>query len=138
MEYYECIDHTADVGIRVRGATLAALFAHTGQALFALLVDASELPQKGTNALHLEADDLDELMFFWVRRLLSDFNSDSWVYLKFDVSMKQQTSLRAQLPGYQGDIPQELLREEIKAVTYHDLHVREEHGIWQAQLIFDV
>ena len=39
MLRYELIDHTADIGMRVFGTTLAELFENAGVALFELIAD---------------------------------------------------------------------------------------------------
>ena len=138
MKYYEFIDHTADIGIRVTGKNLPVLFANAGYALFELLVDTQALITRQHRQLHFTAQDLEELMFSWIHELLAGFIHDSWTCTSFDVSIQKKWSLCSTLKGYQGTIPAHLLRYDIKAITYHDLHVRREGGVWVSQLIFDV
>jgi len=43
--------------------------------------------------------------------------------------------LKAEISGY----PIERFDEDIKAVTYHDLNIRQnENGVWEATILFDV
>jgi SHS2 domain-containing protein len=138
MKHYEFIDHTADIGIRVSGENLAALFANAGYALFELLVDTHTLIPRQHRQLQCTACDLEELMFSWIHELLAGFIHDSWTCTCFDVSIRKKWSLCSTLKGFQGTIPVHLLRYDIKAITYHDLYVRREDGGWVSQLIFDV
>lgn len=138
MKHYEFIDHTADIGIRVTGENLPALFANAGYALFELLIDTHTLIPRQHKELQFTANDLEELMFSWIHELLAGFIHDSWVCTSFDVSIQNKWSLYSTLEGYQGTMPADLLRYDIKAITYHELHVAREGDVWMAQLIFDV
>jgi len=138
MKYYELIDHTADLGIRVSGKNLSTLFSNAGHALFDLMADNSALVADRQKELRLRADDLDELMFLWIRTLLAEFVCESWMYMHFDVSITQQRSLWALLRGHKTVMPQHLLRNDLKAITYHELHVSMRDNVWTTQLIFDV
>ncbi len=40
---YALIDHTADIGVRVRAHSMASLFEHAGVALFDVMVDISSV-----------------------------------------------------------------------------------------------
>ena len=73
MKPYEIIDHTADIGLRIRGRTLPELFTHAALGLFDLITDLDEIPLgKERIPLHLKAEDLGDLFLKWLRELLSE------------------------------------------------------------------
>jgi SHS2 domain-containing protein len=49
-----------------------------------------------------------------------------------------ETRLSARLAGERLDYDRHEFETEIKAVTYHQLTVRQENGRWSARVIFDV
>jgi len=70
----EPVDHTADVGLRVRADTLASLFERTAAGMCTLIEgeDGAEARagESGGCTLTLESDDVSSLLVAWLRELL--------------------------------------------------------------------
>ena len=74
---YETFEHTADLGLRIRAADLDTLFAEAALALFAAIVeDVATIEPRQRFEIELPPDELDYLLFDWLRALLYRFDAD--------------------------------------------------------------
>lgn len=132
---YEETEHTADVGIRAYGKSLAELFAHAAEGMFSLIADLEKVKPRGEVEIRLSADDLPTLMVRWLTELLYLHETQRLLLRSFDVRI-EGTSLRATARGEAIDKSRHELKLVVKAVTYHRLRVDPEAGI--AEIIFDI
>jgi SHS2 domain-containing protein len=137
---YEQIDHTADVGLRLRCATLDALFNEAGFAFVELIVPSvARIECVERRVIELSADRLDTLLCAWLNELLFLFETEQLVLSRFDVTVNEQAcALRAAVAGATLDSERDDLGYEIKAVTYHGLRVEPADGGWLAEVILDI
>lgn len=138
LHRFKTIEHTADIGIEVEASTLPELFEGAAYAVMSLLAEPEAIEQKATRRTALEAGDLDELMFMWLNELLFILDSEGLVFSGFEVAV-EGSSLSAVLLGEPIDRKKHSLKTEVKAATYHELHVgRSEENVWLARVILDV
>ena len=120
---YETFEHTADLGLRARAATLDELFAAMARALTATLVeDAAAIQPRETVRLRLDGDDLGYLLFDWLNELLYRFDAQGWLCADFTVRVASD-GLDAEIRGEPVDPNRHRLDHEVKAITYHGLRV---------------
>jgi SHS2 domain-containing protein len=140
---YETFDHTADLGLRIRAADLSALFAEAGLALTSLLVEDPAAVRGGEARVEvkLPPDDLQFLLFDWLKALLSRFETDRLLFSRFEVKVvSAEAGLDAVAWGERCDESRHELSHEVKAITYHGLKVVREAdgGGWLAEVIVDI
>jgi len=135
---YELIDHTADIGIEVRGRNEMELFANAGLALFDIMADLSKVKQKQKIEIQAEGPDREELLINWLRELLDCFHLKKLLFKKFEMIEAGETRARGMAFGEPIDFSRHIIRKEIKGATYHDLKVEKSPGGWMAQVIFDI
>jgi len=138
MQVYEFINHTADLGIRVRGNSLKQLFERVAWAMFDILVELKGVKLKKTFEIEIKAEQIDELLADWLRELLYKFNGEGYLFKKFEVKKLNKQGLKAKVKGEKLDLSRHQLKTEIKAVTYYELEVKKRKDIWETQVIFDV
>ncbi|MBT3312328.1 MAG: archease [Desulfobacterales bacterium] len=132
------IDHTADFGIRVSGSDLKDLFENTAYAMFDLIIDA-ELSKDGKEFdISVSGYDLPDLMFNWLRELLYLFAGKEMVIKKADIVSISENRLSARITYSDYDPGRHEIKNEIKAVTYHQLKVENKSDGWETIIIFDV
>mgnify|MGYP001267662220 CR=1 FL=1 len=141
MVDYEIIEHTADIGIRVKGKDLKAVFENSALAMFTLICQAISRPsdtkiKKTGFKIKQKAGDLEELLVNWLNELLSLSSAKGLIFTDFVIRKLDKDSLEAEVYGE--DIKDYKVNTEIKAATYHRLKIQESDGIWQAEIIFDV
>jgi len=139
MGEYELIDHTADIGIKLKARDLSSLFVNSAAAMFDVIAPKKKTrkPFQGKNfIIHLEEDSLDELFMAWLRELLSLADCEDVIFTEFIITQLTETELKANVTGSQRSHFHVI--REIKAVTYHDLKVGQTGGMFKAEVIFDV
>ncbi|MBI4616265.1 MAG: archease [Planctomycetes bacterium] len=135
---WETIDHTADVGVRVRAPTLSLLFSTAARAMYSLCLDPDRIEPARSDTISLPADGLDELLLDWLREILARLAADRVVYARFEFGRLDERGLEAAAAGEPLDATKHRHETELKAVTAHGLSVRPVEGGWEAQVIFDV
>jgi len=136
------IDHTGDVGIVVTAPTLRDLYARAALGMFWVLTDLGAVRETDTRTVAVEAADREALMVRW----LSDLNfvhvTEHQLFRRMEVDMLEPTddgvALRATCSGERIDPARHTVYTEIKAVTFHDLQIRDTDDGWTVQVIFDL
>jgi SHS2 domain-containing protein len=135
---YETFEHTADLGLRIRAADLESLFTEAGRALFSVLVDdLSTVQPAQAQVLEVKGDDRVYLLFDWLNELLYRFETEHWLFSRFEVRFDEQ-GLVGTAWGEPVDTARHALAHEVKAITYHGLRVEPSEGGWLAELIVDI
>lgn len=135
---YEIFEHTADLGLRVRAPTLAALLADAARGLFAMVVeDLSAIEPHVTRVFQITGNDQTYLLFDWLNELLFVCDTERLVFSQFDVQLTAD-GLSATACGEPLDAARHRLTHEIKAITYHELKVEKTDGGWMAEVIVDI
>jgi len=135
---YEFIPHTADIGIRVKGKTLAELFQNAAFALFDIMSDIKKVKSVIEEPIEIEADDLVELMNYWLSALLKQYTINNRLLNFFEIKSISDRMLTALIKGEDYNQSKHNIKKEIKAVTFHNLYVKEIDNGWESEIIFDV
>jgi SHS2 domain-containing protein len=109
---YTLLDHTADLGIRIRGTDPIDLFENAGRALMHLILRMKSPGKTTPLKLSLSGDDLADLMVRWLGEILYLFEGENLVVTE--------------------------ILMEIKAVTYHQIEVVDKGDMWESSVIFDL
>jgi protein archease len=137
---YEVFDHTADIGLRVKSATLDDLFCEAAEALFSLIVtNVKDVDPRQSLRFNLALRDheYDYLLFDWLNELLFTFDTKRIALAKFDVKIVPP-GLEATAWGEPIDPLRHRLEHEVKAITYHGLKLIHEDERWLAEVILDI
>jgi SHS2 domain-containing protein len=132
------IDHTADVGYRLFAPTLAELFAVAGRALFDAITELDSIQLQLERKIEVEAGDVEALLVTWLSELNFRCLTEFDLFCEFTIDAISTTAVRATVRGEKIDPARHVIQTEIKAVTYHELYVRQVENGWEAQVIFDV
>ncbi|MCR4440214.1 MAG: archease [bacterium] len=136
--YIELLNHTGDVGIRVRAAELPELFELAAEAMFQIICPKCAVRNTLTRHVAVAGDDLGQLLVNWLSELNFWFCTEQELYGEFRVSSLGDGFLRGVACGEKVDPQRHAIRTEIKAVTYHKLYVTQRDQEWEAQVIFDI
>ena len=132
------IEHTADLGIEVEADSAADLFSCAGLALFSLMVRPEGIKARDVWEVTVSAEGWENLFHAWLSHLLHRFLQDGFIAVTITVLEIDATHVHARLTGEKLDYERHDFETEIKAVTYHQLSVRNENDHWTARVIFDV
>lgn len=138
MKKYVLIDHTADLGMEVYGKDLKELFQNAGEALFEIICDRAQVVELVEKQLCVDGDDLEQLMVMWLGELLYLHDAERLLFRRFEIQELEDKMLKAVVYGEAFSEGRHTMRTELKAVTYHQIRVRQEETRWTSRVIFDV
>jgi SHS2 domain-containing protein len=138
MSRFEFINHTADVGVRVWGATLRELFSNAAYAMFSIITNLDSVKETSSRSVEVESQNYEELLVEWLRELLYVSTVKEQLFKRFDIEELADTYLRSTCWGEAIDLARHELYTEVKTVTYHQLCIRESPEGWEAQIVFDI
>lgn len=136
MKQFEILEHTADLKIRAFGRTKQELFSNALKGMFGALSPAfGSQPSAVSRKIGLKSTDINALLVDFLSEALYQSNINKEVYDKPEFSKFSDTELEAVIYGQK----YEELGEEIKAVTYHGLEIKQgKNGVWEVEVLFDI
>ncbi len=136
---YTIIEHTADIGIRVKGRDMRELFRKSAQAVFSIMAHQEKVKVSGRRSFEigLKAANAEELLVSWLNELLSLAAAKQVIFTDFRLHELTERKLNAQAIGESAENYR--MKTEVKAATYHDLKIKKLPGRgWEAEVILDV
>ena len=135
---FEITEHTADVGVIGKGATMAEAFENAAFGMFSLMADlTSYTPTKQKSVVVAGEDDV-VLLERFLSSLLVIFDADALLPLDFEITEISFGRLTCWISVRKIEDDIEWLGPQVKAVTYHKMAVETVEGEWQARVILDV
>jgi SHS2 domain-containing protein len=134
---WEHYSHTADMGIRGFGATMEDAFAAAALAMIAISVNPAKIKHKEKVEVICEQADNALLFVEWLNNLLYEMATRKMLFSKFEVNIKDNR-LTGRAWGEKLDVKKHRPVVEIKGISFSDLKVAQENGIWIAQCIVDI
>lgn len=142
MRKWEHYEHTADIGIRGYGRTLEEAFENVAIALFDVMVNVRKVEPKEVREIEVSGEDLYALLYNFLEELLILHDTEGLVFSDFEVKIektKEGYKLKAKAYGEPLDYEKHEPKEEVKAITYHDMKIEQlEEGTWIVQLVPDL
>lgn len=135
---YRLIDHTADFGIHVFGKDPEDLFANAADALVDLLTDVRVVRGKNQMEITVTGSDRPDLMVNWLREILYLWSGRELLVKSANIQEITPCKISAILSFDRYDPSRHVIKNEIKAVTYHQVQVTGGPEGWEAWVIFDV
>ena len=135
---YELVDHTADVGIRVWADDIKGLFEESARALFDIITNLTTVEAHLKREIVVRGASQEELMVAWLNELLYLHEVEHLLLCDFALTEIDERKVQGVARGEVFDEGRHPIKTEVKAVTYHQLEIKEQEGRWQAQVIFDI
>lgn len=135
---YKITDHTADFGMHVFGSDLQDLFTNAGHALYDVITDVERLKGIDMYEIHVTGDDWPDLMVNWLREMLFFWTGKELLVKKVTVLSISEYELTASVSADPYNPDHHIIKDEIKAVTYHQIQVNRGEAGWDSKIIFDV
>lgn len=143
MKKFEFLEHTADVKMRVFGATLKELFCNAvlGMATIQMPNFKLQIPNKFQNSkskiqkeIKVKSLDIETLLVDFLSEVLTQSDINNIVFPKAKIKRLTKNAIEAEIFGYKID----KFKEDIKAVTYHGVEVKKVGDHWEAVVLFDI
>ncbi|MCX7831637.1 MAG: archease [Actinobacteria bacterium] len=132
------LEHTADVGIEVIAPDKKSALEAAGCALLNLIIDTSSVENKEKFEINLGpfTDDGD-MLFEFLNEIIYLADAKSVVFRSVSV-VEVSEIIKAYLEGEQFNPSKHIIKEQVKAATYHQLVFEKIDKGWFARVIFDV
>jgi SHS2 domain-containing protein len=137
---FRALEHTADRSIEAWGPNLRELFRAAAEGMFSESANCAQIASEQEWSIQVEADSLADLLHTWLSELLWISERDEAAVCRVEVESVQESPCRARGRAWGGAPPKDSPHTgaPVKAVTYHDLCVWRDKGMWRARLVFDV
>ena len=136
--HWEHFLHSADVGVRGVGPTLATAFEQAALALTAAVTGPASVSPTTAVESSLQAPDRETLLTDWLNELVYEMATRRMLFGRFSVRI-DGTRLAATAWGEQIDVARHHPAAEVKGATYTELRVAQRSpGEWIAQCVVDV
>jgi SHS2 domain-containing protein len=135
---FAIIDHPADMGIEARGASLKEAFEQAAYGLLSIILDSSRVETKKTEHIHVHAADREQLLVRWLNEILYCYDGQQFVPKELCIKEITETSLAAEIRGeyYRPSVHRTKL--DVKAITYHQLLIKEEQDGVYVRVYVDI
>lgn len=139
---FEILEHTADIGLRIRGKSLEELFLNAAAGLF-FLIAGEDRPASAGKApetkMKFSEEKTEQLFLKWLRELLFYFSAKRYILDSIRFEELNEKSLRASAGGWIFDPARDEQHYEVKAVTYHQFKFeKKKDGSFEAEMILDI
>jgi SHS2 domain-containing protein len=132
------LDHPSDIGIEAHGATCGEAFDHAASALLAIILDPSKVQSTLQRLITIDAADTEQLLVRWLSEILYLYDGQGFVVASSTITRCTQTTLEAVVSGEPFDATRHPTRMDVKAVTYHQLSVRQDAAGWHLRVFLDI
>ena len=140
MGLVRTFDHTADVGLRIEGVSLADVFETAAVGLFDVMVaNRADIRLREPELVELRAESTAELLLTWLNELIVRCEIQHRFYGRFEVQLHEdELGLNAKIVGEPIDSEYHVFGPEVKAATHHGLLLEPTPSGWVAEVILDL
>ncbi len=133
------IDHIADIGFTIKATSIEELFSASLLEMFNILCEKDKLEGKiirGKNKITGESKEI--LLFNLLKEYLDNFYMNYIVISKINEIKINDNNILINHQGIKFNPDKIILKNEIKAITYHKLKIKKTNNLYTTTLIFDV
>lgn len=128
---YKFLEHVSDVLIEATNQSFELALADIAQGMFTQMGDAEQ--ENASFDLEVSAASDEQLVVNTLSEVLAECEIQNITPERIEVSEYAGESIKVTVYG-ESKQPENI----IKAVTYHELEIREDNGIWTIRVLFDV
>jgi len=135
---YKFIEHTADVQFQATGDTLEEAFKESLNALKETVCGNITILEQETKELKIQGTDLVNLLQKFLEEFLFLLDSEDFLVSQIkNISINQETNeLTVTISGDKAENYN--FTNDVKAVTYNKMFVKQENSHWITQVVLDV
>ena len=136
---FELRDHTADVAVAARAATLGAVFAAVADGLAAAMCDPDAVPDAGERfAISLAAESREAALYDYLDQLIYERDVRAVLPVDNEATVREDGGTWHVEASARGVPLTAVDAREVKAVTYSEMALAETPDGWRAYVVFDV
>jgi len=138
---YKFIDHTADIACEVSGDTLEELFTASVEAWRSSVVEDTKYREREIKKFKLKASSKEQLLVDFISEINYYLFTHNWLFnLVVELEIKQKNNnwiLSTKIGGM--SVSQDVeIKQEIKAVTFHQMNIEKRDNKYCTLIVFDI
>jgi SHS2 domain-containing protein len=138
MGFFTLLDHPSDIGIEATGSTLSEAFSSAASGLVSIIIDPATICSDESREIEIEADDDEMLLVKWLNEFIYLFDARHFVCARIDIHELKEHRLKASVRGEPFSANRHTARTDVKAVTFHQLSIGENNGVWTVRVFVDL
>jgi SHS2 domain-containing protein len=130
-----------DAVIEAYGTTLEEAFENAAKGLSDTMIDLKTVRPEKEIRIRAKGHDLYSLLFNWLDKVMLLLVADGIALSQFSIRINQHNSgysLEGTTKGESLDLDRHHYKVEIKAVTYHEMEIKEEKGMITVRFLLDL
>ena len=135
---FEILEHTADIGIRAWGETLAELFENSALAVESIAVEFERVEPRIAYPISASGEDRESMLVNWLNDDIYHVDERPIVMCRFRIHSLTETQVAGQGWGEPRDPLRHPPRIVVKAATYHQIRILRENDRWVAEVYLDI
>ena len=133
---YLFLEHTADVKFRATGENLEEMFVSSAEALNEVIRGNITILEQKEISFSVEGHDVENLLYNFLEEFLYLLDAKNFLVSKIKFIQIKNKKLECTVAGDSAD--NYAFTNDVKAVTYNEMFVREENGKFKCQVVLDV
>ena len=135
---YTFLEHTADVKFKAEAKTLEEAFILSAEALNETIYGKIKILEQEEKTIEIEGKDLEGLLYNFLEEFLFLLDSEDFLVSKVkEIKIDQEKfKLHAKLLGDKSE--KYNFTNDVKAITYNEMFVKQEENLWKTQVVLDV
>jgi SHS2 domain-containing protein len=130
---------SADYIFDAFGDSLEELFLNCARACFHAMTDIDTVDPAVDFDLAVKAENMDDLLYNFISELIFLKDTEVVFLSQFGINIEPGgKALKAVVYGESIDYNKHVIKTDVKAATYHDLHVRRERGRFSVRMTLDL
>ena len=137
---FKFLEHTADVKILVEESSLNKAFSTSALAMKEVIAEQIKVAPKIKKEIHVQADNKEALLYSFLEEFLYLVDAKNFVISKPPIVKIEEKGkkfvLDAKIIG--DDAKKYIFTNDVKAITYNDMFIKEEKGKVTIHFVLDV
>ncbi|EIJ65815.1 hypothetical protein BD31_I2037 [Candidatus Nitrosopumilus salaria BD31] len=134
---YKFLDHATDAIIEINAKDIKEAFAVAAEAEINLTLDQDKVEEKDQKEFSAQGKDLYYLLFSWLEEIPFILITEGFAIkrIDFDIEKNGDYKINAKAYGEPLDFKKHNFKVEIKAPTFHDMIIKENHQVYMRFLL---
>lgn len=141
MEKFRFFEHTADMKFQAYGRTMEEAFGNAALALFSIVTEPEKISRAITKVIMAEGPDIKSLLYHFLEELLVLLDTENFL-----LNSVGNATIEKKAKGYSitasaiGDYYSEKYEThgDVKAITYNEMKVEQDKGMFVVQVVPDI
>ena len=130
---------SADFIFDAFGESLEELFVNCARACFFAMTDIETVDRPDSRDISVAGETVEDLLFAFIAELIYLKDTENIFLSRFEIEIAPDgKTLKGVVRGEAIDYNKHVIKTDVKAATYHDLHVRKDRQGFSVRMILDL